>query len=326
MDRNSFYDNLANYSRNSLHSSGINLHDSSKIDFYNHIEHRGIKGQKWGVRRYQNPDGSLTEEGKQRYLNPDGSLNRQGQKELGREGVAKFNQQRQQQQNNNSGSVYDEETQKTKLNNAKQNKMYDKMFVETIQNADLSDDEINKEYEAYLKDPKKYSETFETDSLGKIKNSLSGNNTSKPKPKKETQKEKGKSEYEIEMNKILDEKGYLDADDIKSLNKYSTKVGNSNNSSKSNKSTKEENHKLTKEEKKEIKEAKQEAWKTATKKHGLRNLVTGPLLGTLSDWGMVNKAIKELGYTSEDKKNLTAADWNKINEKIADLRGFNKSK
>ena len=27
------------------------------------IEHHGIKGQKWGVRRYQNEDGSLTEEG-----------------------------------------------------------------------------------------------------------------------------------------------------------------------------------------------------------------------------------------------------------------------
>lgn len=29
--------------------------------------HHGIKGQKWGVRRYQNPDGSLTESGKARY-------------------------------------------------------------------------------------------------------------------------------------------------------------------------------------------------------------------------------------------------------------------
>ena len=28
--------------------------------------HYGIKGQKWGIRRYQNPDGSLTSEGKQR--------------------------------------------------------------------------------------------------------------------------------------------------------------------------------------------------------------------------------------------------------------------
>lgn len=29
--------------------------------------HHGIKGQKWGVRRYQNDDGTLTEAGKKRY-------------------------------------------------------------------------------------------------------------------------------------------------------------------------------------------------------------------------------------------------------------------
>ena len=31
------------------------------------LQHSGIKGQKWGVRRFQNEDGSLTEAGKQRY-------------------------------------------------------------------------------------------------------------------------------------------------------------------------------------------------------------------------------------------------------------------
>lgn len=31
------------------------------------ICHHGIKGQKWGIRRYQNPDGTLTTEGKERY-------------------------------------------------------------------------------------------------------------------------------------------------------------------------------------------------------------------------------------------------------------------
>lgn len=31
------------------------------------IYHHGVKGQKWGVRRYQNEDGSLTPAGKKRY-------------------------------------------------------------------------------------------------------------------------------------------------------------------------------------------------------------------------------------------------------------------
>ena len=30
------------------------------------LYHHGIKGQKWGIRRYQNPDGTLTEAGKKR--------------------------------------------------------------------------------------------------------------------------------------------------------------------------------------------------------------------------------------------------------------------
>lgn len=29
----------------------------------NYLMHHGVKGQKWGIRRYQNPDGSLTPEG-----------------------------------------------------------------------------------------------------------------------------------------------------------------------------------------------------------------------------------------------------------------------
>ena len=34
-----------------------------------YLYHHGIKGQKWGVRRFQNADGGLTSSGKKRYSN-----------------------------------------------------------------------------------------------------------------------------------------------------------------------------------------------------------------------------------------------------------------
>lgn len=37
------------------------------LEYTDYLSHRGIKGQKWGVRRYQNEDGSYTAKGRKRY-------------------------------------------------------------------------------------------------------------------------------------------------------------------------------------------------------------------------------------------------------------------
>lgn len=45
-----------------------------------YLAHHGIKGMKWGVRRFRNEDGSLTEAGKKRYLKSDGRLTEHGKR------------------------------------------------------------------------------------------------------------------------------------------------------------------------------------------------------------------------------------------------------
>lgn len=45
----------------------------SNVNVDEFLEHHGIKGQKWGIRRFQNPDGSLTNAGRKRYGDGSGS-------------------------------------------------------------------------------------------------------------------------------------------------------------------------------------------------------------------------------------------------------------
>ena len=40
----------------------------------NNLQHHGIKGQKWGIRRFQNKDGSLTPAGRKRQKQNDGPI------------------------------------------------------------------------------------------------------------------------------------------------------------------------------------------------------------------------------------------------------------
>ena len=37
------------------------------MNYENELAHHGVIGQKWGIRRYQNYDGSLTRSGMKRY-------------------------------------------------------------------------------------------------------------------------------------------------------------------------------------------------------------------------------------------------------------------
>lgn len=45
------------------------LYFKKEGNYMSELYHHGIKGQKWGVRRYQNADGTLTSAGKKRYYN-----------------------------------------------------------------------------------------------------------------------------------------------------------------------------------------------------------------------------------------------------------------
>lgn len=84
-----------------------------------YLAHYGVKGMKWGVRRYQKKDGSLTPTGKKRYKNYEYT----GDKEKD-----KFFE--------SAASLYEKKI--TSPSNKRRNELYEKLY----KNGDLSDKEF----------------------------------------------------------------------------------------------------------------------------------------------------------------------------------------
>ena len=57
--------------------------------YESYLYHHGIKGQKWGVRRFQNPDGTLTEAGKKHKEYTD-SQRKQDERLYGKKAVKRI--------------------------------------------------------------------------------------------------------------------------------------------------------------------------------------------------------------------------------------------
>lgn len=53
------------------------------MTYYEYLSHHGIKGQKWGVRRFQNDDGSLTRAGKLREMKDEYKKTKKAYNEAG---------------------------------------------------------------------------------------------------------------------------------------------------------------------------------------------------------------------------------------------------
>ena len=135
-----------------------------RVNNSSELYHFGIKGQKWGVRRYQNKDGSLTPEGKRRYgydiETNTGSFTIPAGSSVYRVSIKK--------KDNGSGSTYvtmnavDRDMYKGAWSNSirryqggtKDSKIYEHEFKTTVDLKIPSHDEVKKVEQQLKKDPR----------------------------------------------------------------------------------------------------------------------------------------------------------------------------
>jgi len=141
----------------------------------NELMHFGIKGQKWGVRNYQNPDGTLTEEGRARYrfdastdLDKKGNLNKTGKekfKHLQKEDERTWGNNDENSRNNE----YEAQSYANSLllNKTRNNKTLQKRKAE-LNSLDGESDEYNQKWNKLFEDTRKYCEKVINKSLDEV--------------------------------------------------------------------------------------------------------------------------------------------------------------
>ena len=109
------------------------------------LEHHGIKGQKWGIRRFQNKDGSLTNAGRKRYGDDSGgekSSSAQkrsffGRKSSGSSSSSKSSKDQTEEKKKDISSMTDEELSKA-INRIRLEQTYSQLLIQTAPKPQVS--------------------------------------------------------------------------------------------------------------------------------------------------------------------------------------------
>lgn len=122
------------------------LRITNRETYSNELMHYGILGMKWGVRRYQNADGTLTEAGKKRYGQLQEKTKMAFQNKATQNLFSQFK------------ITIPKEQQNRKMELAKAYGAYDMTFLEVVSDEALKagNEKLLTEYAKYLEDPIAY--------------------------------------------------------------------------------------------------------------------------------------------------------------------------